>query len=294
MNQTYFLGANSKDGFASLYRYFPGDPAAYLHILKGGPGTGKSSFMRRIGEAAQKQGLDVHYVLCSGDPASLDGVYLPQRHLAWMDGTAPHAAEPRFFGVDADYVNLGSFFSPGFSPDEQQAIRDLNREYKALYREAYAELKKGYVPSAIEAENPGRPVLPTCPDEPVYPARRFLHAISCEGELWLDRELEALAPVQTLVSPGELLALSREADRLRLSVIRCPSPLDPLRLEALILPGAGQAYCTPRTPCASETVLERLREAKGLHDQLEALYRPHMDFEALTLYTEAVIQQLFS
>ena len=47
--------------------------------------------------AAQKQGLDVHYVLCSGDPASLDGVYLPQRHLAWMDGTAPHAAEPRFF-----------------------------------------------------------------------------------------------------------------------------------------------------------------------------------------------------
>ena len=48
MNRTYFLGANSKNGFYSLYdELFAGEYR--LHIIKGGPGTGKSSFMRKIG-----------------------------------------------------------------------------------------------------------------------------------------------------------------------------------------------------------------------------------------------------
>ena len=292
MNQTYFLGANSKDGFASLYRYFPGGPGDFLHIIKGGPGTGKSSFMRCIGQAAHAHGLDVHYVLCSGDPASLDGVYLPGLHLAWMDGTAPHVAEPRFFGVDADYVNLGSFCCPSFSQEEQRAIRELNRQYKGLYQTAYAELKK----TAPQVEDSGsrRFSLPKGSGEAVWPARRFLHAISCEGELWLEDEVSALAAEQILVSPGELLSLSQEAERQRLPAIRCPSPLDPMQLEALIFPWAGQAYRTPKSNCASEQALELLRQAKKLHDELEAFYRPYMDFEALTLYTENVIHQLFS
>ena len=109
MVQHYFLGANSRDGFSSLYRFFPGSGDDYCHIIKGGPGTGKSSFMKQIGQAAEERGFDVHYVLCSGDPDSLDGVYLPALHLAWVDGTAPHVGEPRCFGVDSDYVNLGSF-----------------------------------------------------------------------------------------------------------------------------------------------------------------------------------------
>ena len=293
MTQTYFLGANSKDGFASLYRYFPGGPGDFLHIIKGGPGTGKSSFMRRIGQAAQARGLDVHYVLCSGDPSSLDGVYLPALHLGWMDGTAPHVAEPRYFGVDADYVNLGSFFSPAFSPAEQRAIRELNRQYKGLYQDAYRELKKNALPEAALPEH-RRFALPEGPGEAVWPARRFLHAISCEGELWLEEEVSALAGEQTLVSPGELHALSQEADRRRLPAVRCPSPLDPLRMEALIFPWAGLAYRAPKTNCASDLALELLRQAKKLHDELEAFYRPYMDFQALTLYTENVIQQLFS
>ena len=74
MIQTYFLGANSRNGFYSLYEHFPPDKNAFLHILKSGPGTGKSGFLRRIGLAAEERGLDVHCVLCSGDPDSLDGV----------------------------------------------------------------------------------------------------------------------------------------------------------------------------------------------------------------------------
>ena len=61
---TFFLGANTGKGFFSLYDRFPPE-GAFLHVIKGGPGTGKSSLMRRIGQAAEARGLAVQRVLCS-------------------------------------------------------------------------------------------------------------------------------------------------------------------------------------------------------------------------------------
>ena len=88
MTTEYFLGANSGDGFASLYGGFCCAPGDFLYIIKGGPGGGKSRFMRRIGRSAEERGLDVEYILCSGDPDSLDGVYIPELSLGFADGTA--------------------------------------------------------------------------------------------------------------------------------------------------------------------------------------------------------------
>ena len=97
MALTYFLGANGYGGFASLYEGFTSSPEiSRLYILKGGPGCGKSSFMKRVAEAAALRGLAAEKVLCSGDPSSLDGVFLPELRLAYVDGTAPHAAVPDF------------------------------------------------------------------------------------------------------------------------------------------------------------------------------------------------------
>ena len=36
-----------------------------------------------------------------------------------------------------------------------------------------------------------------------------------------------------------------------------------------------------------------LDKAKGMHDELERVYRPYMDFSALTEYTDGVISSLF-
>ena len=137
MQQTYFLGGNSCRGFFSLYDGFPPEEGAFLHIIKGGPGTGKSGFMRKIGEAAEARGMDVHYVLCSGDPDSLDGVYIPALHQAWVDGTAPHVVEPRHFGVDSDYVNLGRFVRLPMAEKDREEVLRLTAEYRSLYAEAY-------------------------------------------------------------------------------------------------------------------------------------------------------------
>ena len=78
----FYLGANSPTGFYSLYET--------IYILKGGPGCGKSSLMRRVAQAMEEKGASVEYIACSGDPDSLDAVVFPALNTAIVDGTAPH------------------------------------------------------------------------------------------------------------------------------------------------------------------------------------------------------------
>ena len=42
----YFLGGNTAFGFASFYGQFCRGPEDFLWVIKGGPGCGKSSFMK--------------------------------------------------------------------------------------------------------------------------------------------------------------------------------------------------------------------------------------------------------
>ena len=99
MSQTYqiqyFLGANSPQGFYSLYdQLLSPETANAIYIIKGGPGCGKSTLMRQVAAQAAQAGETVEYILCSGDPDSLDGVVLPRLKAALVDGTAPHDTAP--------------------------------------------------------------------------------------------------------------------------------------------------------------------------------------------------------
>ena len=74
-----FLAANSGEGFVSYfsdcYNYADGWRA---YIIKGGPGTGKSSFMKYVTAKAQERGYDIELCPCSSDPDSLDGVIIKE------------------------------------------------------------------------------------------------------------------------------------------------------------------------------------------------------------------------
>ncbi len=107
----FFLGANSPQGFYSLYSQLgQADDTFDFIVLKGGPGVGKSTFMKQIGRQAEKQGLEVEYIRCSGDPRSLDALLLPQLRTVIADGTGPHVIEPKYPGAVDRYVNLGRFY----------------------------------------------------------------------------------------------------------------------------------------------------------------------------------------
>ena len=79
----FFLGANSGEGFVSLYEHWIDQAAAQaFYVLKGGAGCGKSTLMRRVAQALEDEGYYVEYILCSGDPDSLDGVSIPGKGAA--------------------------------------------------------------------------------------------------------------------------------------------------------------------------------------------------------------------
>lgn len=318
MDQTFFLAANSGQGFVSLYDGFPDSPQ-FLHIIKGGPGTGKSGFMKRIRDAARARGLDTVSILCSGDPESLDGLAVPALGQAWVDGTAPHTREPALFGVDADYVNLGQFCRLPLEPSDREQAMKLNRAYKACYDSAYQHLaaaaaleKAEELHDAAVAQEElarARGILDALPERPAGACRRqkrFLSAISCQGMVYLHETAEILCKQSFhLRGHGVLEQTAALAERKAGRMILCPRPLCPGQLEALLLPEQGIAFFRAPAPVRvpqgerlqSERALaagmEELRRAKALHDSLEAVYRPYMDFEALTEYTEKYIEKLF-
>ena len=134
----YFLGANSPAGFYSLYsELLSPETANAIYILKGGPGCGKSTLMRRVAQQAAQAGETVEYILCSADPDSLDGVVLPRLGAALVDGTAPHVVEPKYPGAVEQYVNLGDCYDRAGLRAIRGKILTCMDGYKEHYQRAY-------------------------------------------------------------------------------------------------------------------------------------------------------------
>ncbi len=96
----YFLGANTPQGFVSRFDQLGNaDRGWRCYVVKGGPGSGKSTLMKKVAAAAAAQEPDMELIHCSSDRSSLDGVILPKRKISIADGTPPHAIEPKFPGA---------------------------------------------------------------------------------------------------------------------------------------------------------------------------------------------------
>ena len=106
--RTLFPGAMGPDGFVSCFDHLIDDSILKRKlILKGGPGVGKSTFMRRVHAALCANGEASTLYFCSGDPDSLDGVAVPHAGLLILDGTAPHVVDPQIPGARDSIINLG-------------------------------------------------------------------------------------------------------------------------------------------------------------------------------------------
>lgn len=133
-NKSYYAAANTEKGFLSLFgEIFSPSSLSRLYIIKGGPGTGKSTFMHSIGKVAEKRGISAEYYYCSADTGSLDGVKLPSLGVAVIDGTSPHAHEPRYPGACEKIINLGENFDCEKLRENRAKIEMLADECSACY-----------------------------------------------------------------------------------------------------------------------------------------------------------------
>lgn len=85
-----YPGGNTCHGFYSFYDYMVSPQVERKIVLKGGPGVGKSTFMKKLGEDFANAEIDVEFHWCSSDNESLDGVVIGRQQFCVVDGTAPH------------------------------------------------------------------------------------------------------------------------------------------------------------------------------------------------------------
>ena len=150
VNKSYFAAANGYSGFRSYFDcIFDSENYKRLFILKGGPGTGKSTLMRRVANSADSAGIECDKIFCSSDPNSLDGViiYTKRGNYAVIDGTAPHQRDAIIPGAIESIINLGDAFNLPSLESRRNEIVILNKEKKAAYSEAYSYL---YIAGAIK------------------------------------------------------------------------------------------------------------------------------------------------
>ncbi len=148
---SFFFGANNKIGYCSLYGniYDPYEKGNHI-ILKGGPGTGKSTVMKRVAEKLEKDGLFVERGYCSADPNSLDAVVAPEINFSILDGTAPHNTDPVMPGVSEHIVNLSVAWDKEYLKLHGEEIGELIKSNGECHKKVAAFLK---VAAQLEAQS---------------------------------------------------------------------------------------------------------------------------------------------
>lgn len=139
----YFAASNSEKGFFSYYQdCFDASRVKRVFAVKGGPGTGKSRFLREVAECAERNGWLAEYIYCSSDADSLDGVILTlgENCIALLDATAPHIYEPTLPGVREEIINLGCFWDSEKLGKSRDLITLLNQQKRDAYRKCYRYL----------------------------------------------------------------------------------------------------------------------------------------------------------
>ncbi len=252
----YFAAANTYKGFRSFFDgIFDSRHLDRVYILKGGPGVGKSTLMKKAALSAEKKGFSPIQYHCSSDPKSLDGVLIEELGTAIIDGTAPHTVDPYFAGAKEVIVNLGEAWDLAALRKKSGEIVDISEKKSDCYRTAYRMLS-----AAKSADDELSDMGRECSDleKLHFAAGRFASkhlkgaptgqkkqivtdAISCDGRVRLftpEKFSETLYFVKNVKNTAslffeELMAIAAKQEA---QVCVGITPLDPERINCLYFP----------------------------------------------------------
>ncbi|MBR3289686.1 MAG: hypothetical protein IKI63_02785 [Clostridia bacterium] len=318
--RTFFMGANTPGGFV-------GDPAALYDgadgwrafLIKSGPGTGKSSLMRRVAQRMTEAGHTPDVLICSSDPDSLDGVWMPDIRTCVIDATAPHVAEPGCFGAVETIVSLGDALDTA----AVRAAREEILTYQRENAEAHRRVRRFMGAAAALTADSARLAAETLDREKVIRSaerlaareltdpptetdrgfsgeqRRFLTAVTPKGIQSLLPTALALCPrvfvlddEHGVAAPVYLETVRAKAVERGVPLYACPSPLFPEQLEHLLLPTLGVAILTSnRLHKVDFPVYRRIHAARFLNSDALTRHKNRFGFNrraAKQLLDEAV------
>jgi hypothetical protein len=136
-----FPGNNTPQGFISHYANGLRG-LNNVFILKGGPGVGKSTLMRKIGIAMLERGYDVEFWQCSSDNDSIDGVIIPAISTGIIDGTAPHIVDPKYPGAVEEVIDLGLHWNRTMLKSDRKNIIEITDSIGEHFASCYQHLSE--------------------------------------------------------------------------------------------------------------------------------------------------------
>lgn len=266
---SFFLGANTPEGFVSEFGelYNPHEDAL-AYIIKGGPGCGKSSLMKKAAKLCEDMGFYTERIICSSDPSSLDGISVPALKFCIADGTPPHTLEPRFPGAVERLIDMGQCWNADILRGRAEEIRRISEECSEYHRRSVrflgaacslrgdtarilsgnllTEKAENYA-ARFAARELGREAKKRGREY-----RRFLSALAPSGFFTCTDTVEALCgrvividDEHSLAAPYLLNLIKEQALAAGLDVISCLNPLKGGRtLSHLIIPERGLCLFT--------------------------------------------------
>lgn len=136
-----FLGAATPKGPVDFVQNLT-EEMDKRYFIKGRPGSGKSSMLKKVAAAAKERGFDVEIYHCGFDPHSLDMVLLPELKTAIFDSTAPHEHFPDREG-DEVIDMYAHAIAPGTDETHATQINDIRERYSAKMQQATSCLSQG-------------------------------------------------------------------------------------------------------------------------------------------------------
>ncbi len=266
----FFLGANTPQGFYSYFGAFDEPKEGFSrYLIKGGPGSGKSSLMKKVCAAAKARGGEgmIERIHCSSDADSLDGVILPQAGCAIFDATPPHAVEPRYPGAYDRMVSITECWDNEKLMQNVKPIVAVSKRISSLHGRCQALLSAARMlldqnalllsgqwqqdKLSLSAQRFAKRILKGREGEGYTESVRMLSAFTNKGIVTYEQTVLTLAkqivcikdPFGT-VSDAYMKAVRAQAAKQGLSVILCMSALDPRRVEHILLPECGVAILT--------------------------------------------------
>jgi energy-coupling factor transporter ATP-binding protein EcfA2 len=125
-----FTSSHTSQGF---YTFIPElvSGLGKVYILKGAPGSGKSTFIRLLGEVMSQQGYDVEFWVSALDPVTPDGVYIPKLDAAVINGSLSQPIDPKYPGIRESIINLGEYWDQSIVERQfQEIIQQVDRTEK--------------------------------------------------------------------------------------------------------------------------------------------------------------------
>ena len=223
MNYDTLIAANTSKGFFSYFdELLSHSDLSSVYLIKGGPGCGKSTFMKNIANHCKVKSLNTELIHCSSDQSSLDAIRICDNGIVVMDATSPHAFDLKYPGVRDKIIDLTQFWNEKELIKHKSSIVSISNSISEKYKCVYSILKSAGIlySSLVEKATQNNDsfeitqlvkklikqngIMPTQCDTTVY--NRFLNGISSTGTSGFVETIDKLCDEIILIEDGYSLA----------------------------------------------------------------------------------------